>query len=349
MSKQDRQGVRQASDLEQKYNFGKSFAEIMGIATDAQKKAEEANSSFEGLDHDAVFNLLTNNGELQGLFRGDDGELYINAEYIKAIEKLFAKDITMTGKFESTAMTYLPPTYDDAIQTMWASIFGRDEYPLPEAYDFDLNGDGEFNDRDAAMAMNVYVGNIAMKDCPGAVKTKVTIRINMHDPQKLIHIFGTNMWGTYVETFIGADVNNSSFASKDYLKRMINQDPNSSNLYRTVDGKTEYFNPPMELGVEYRTIERSNGMPVYVKRVDFNTLQDTGQSTRTYCTSGATMVRMVGRAVRTSDGLHKPLPFYTDSGTVLAVLSATKYSVIMNTFSDLTGYTGTVDCYYTKD
>lgn len=85
MSKQDRQGVRQASDLEQKYQFGKTFAEIMGIATDAQKVALEAGQSVEGLDHDAIFNLLTNNGTLQGLYRkpGDD-ELYINADFIKA-------------------------------------------------------------------------------------------------------------------------------------------------------------------------------------------------------------------------------------------------------------------------
>jgi hypothetical protein len=84
MSKQDRQGVRTASDFERKYNFGKRFAEVMGIATDAQKKAEEASNSYEELDHDEVFNLLTKNGALQGLYRGDDGELYINASYLKS-------------------------------------------------------------------------------------------------------------------------------------------------------------------------------------------------------------------------------------------------------------------------
>ena len=42
MSKQDRQGARTASDLEMKYNFGKTFAEIMGYATDARDTAQEA-------------------------------------------------------------------------------------------------------------------------------------------------------------------------------------------------------------------------------------------------------------------------------------------------------------------
>lgn len=35
--------------------------------------------------------------------------------------------------------------------------------------------------------------------------------------------------------------------------------------YRTVDGDTEWINPPMISGVEYRTTERFEGRPVYVK------------------------------------------------------------------------------------
>ena len=38
--------------------------------------------------------------------------------------------------------------------------------------------------------------------------------------------------------------------------------------YRTVDGVTEWVNPPMILGVEYRTTERYLGKPVYVMVVD---------------------------------------------------------------------------------
>ncbi|MBR4291673.1 MAG: tail fiber protein [Oscillospiraceae bacterium] len=39
--------------------------------------------------------------------------------------------------------------------------------------------------------------------------------------------------------------------------------------YRTVDGETEWLNPPMLPGVEYRTTERWNGKPVYKKRVQY--------------------------------------------------------------------------------
>lgn len=46
MSKQDRQGVRTAADLERKYNFDKTFAELMGIATDARDKVDSVESTL---------------------------------------------------------------------------------------------------------------------------------------------------------------------------------------------------------------------------------------------------------------------------------------------------------------
>ncbi len=42
-AKQDRTAPRTAADIERRYNFGQSFGEIMGIATDARKVAEVAN------------------------------------------------------------------------------------------------------------------------------------------------------------------------------------------------------------------------------------------------------------------------------------------------------------------
>lgn len=44
--KQDRQGVRTASQLEQKYQFGKKFSEILGIANDARDKVESVTSEL---------------------------------------------------------------------------------------------------------------------------------------------------------------------------------------------------------------------------------------------------------------------------------------------------------------
>lgn len=88
MCKQDRQGVRTASELIQRYKFGETFAEIMGLAKEAKDTADNASGSADELDakltHEEIFNRLTKNGELQGLYRGDDGELYVNASYLKS-------------------------------------------------------------------------------------------------------------------------------------------------------------------------------------------------------------------------------------------------------------------------
>ena len=62
MSKQDRQGARTASDLERKYNFGETFAEVMGLADDAKRAAEDAKNAADNasnavgsLDQEAIF------------------------------------------------------------------------------------------------------------------------------------------------------------------------------------------------------------------------------------------------------------------------------------------------------
>ena len=87
MSKQDRQGVRTATDLERKYNFGKSFGEVYGLLSDAQRAIEQANEAILGLDSkldsEEIFNRLTNYGQVQGIYRGNDNEIYINATYIR--------------------------------------------------------------------------------------------------------------------------------------------------------------------------------------------------------------------------------------------------------------------------
>ena len=86
-AKQDRQGVRTAAQLEQKWKFGDSFAEVYGIATDAQRSASEAEQAAKNpaanLSPDEVFGLLTNNGASKGIYRDENGEIYINASYLK--------------------------------------------------------------------------------------------------------------------------------------------------------------------------------------------------------------------------------------------------------------------------
>jgi hypothetical protein len=94
-AKQDRQGVRTAADVVARYNFGESFAEVMGIATDARKAADKAQAAAENaqnsadnpyanLTPDEIFNLLTEDGTQKGIYKDPNtGDIYINANYLK--------------------------------------------------------------------------------------------------------------------------------------------------------------------------------------------------------------------------------------------------------------------------
>lgn len=103
MSKQDRQGARTPADLEYKYRFGKSFREVMGIADDARTAAEDARLAAEKLDEgltsEEIFNRLTENGAIEGIYRDASGQIYVNASYIKSGELL--ADLIKTGVLKS--------------------------------------------------------------------------------------------------------------------------------------------------------------------------------------------------------------------------------------------------------
>lgn len=202
MSKQDRQGVRQASDLEQKYNFGKSFAEIMGVATDARKKAEEAQADFSNLDSQEIYNILTNNGESQGLYRADNGDLYVNAKYLYALEELFAKDISMSGKFTHTAEIYLEPEQEE-IDKIRNHILDIEYIPIDDFPLYDFNNDGELDGREIAFVKTCMLGLRSVSEWSGAKTSTVTLTIDLKNPYKAICIKGKNMWGREIEKYIG--------------------------------------------------------------------------------------------------------------------------------------------------
>ncbi len=82
-SKQDGCAPRTAVDLERKYSFGQTFAEVYDLVSDARKAAEEAKQAMDNLTEEQIFNILTNYGEWEGIYRDDAGGVYINASYIK--------------------------------------------------------------------------------------------------------------------------------------------------------------------------------------------------------------------------------------------------------------------------
>lgn len=78
-SKQDLVAARTVSDMERKYNFRKSFTEVMDMAEEAKDLSERLDGK---LNQDEIFNRLTNNGKSQGVLLGEDGNIYINASYL---------------------------------------------------------------------------------------------------------------------------------------------------------------------------------------------------------------------------------------------------------------------------
>ena len=248
--KQDRHGARTFNDLARRYKIKQSFAKAMGLAEDANQTAQAAGNAVnrldQTLDSEEVFNRLTNNGEYQGFYRDDDGNMYINASYVKS------------GVFESEGMAYLIPVEAD-MQKILDAITNN---TCPDGYD--LDGDGILTLADYLLAHNVLVGKAKMEDCAGAVKSKVTVKIDFKDPQKTLHIYGTNQWGSLVEVYLGID--SVYYATRAYVHSLIREDESGYLFRYSLDGtKKEYFNPPMEAGVEYRTIEKYNGWPVYTK------------------------------------------------------------------------------------
>ena len=81
--------------------------------------------------------------------------------------------------------------------------------------------------------------------------------------------------------------------------------------YRTVDGVTEWINPPMELGVEYRTTERWNGNVVYTKLVNCGTAINNATVTLEGVTA---CVRFIGYLSYPSETApRKQLPIWSGS------------------------------------
>lgn len=226
-AKQDGVYTRTAAQYEQKAGLGKRFAEVMGIATDARDTADEAKKAVSELDgnltSEEIYNRLTDNGRLQGLYRDNDGNLYVNAEFIVALEKLFAKDITMSGTFTHKAMVFLEPEQEE-VKTIQNHLI-ETEFITPDKIPlYDFSNDGEISLLDLAKAQRAALGIESLESWSGAVKTEVTLTIDMSDPDKFIRITGTNMWGRQIDKYIGVNATNINSAVKDFVIESGNKD-----------------------------------------------------------------------------------------------------------------------------
>lgn len=105
----------------------------------------------------------------------------------------------------------------------------------------------------------------------------------------------------------------------------------------------EYENPPMELGKEYRTTERWNGLPVYVKLVDCGTLPNASTKTVPHGASATQILRCLGQCLSN----HTPIPREWNGGNIQ--IFADRGNVLLTTNVDYSDQNAYAQIWYTKD
>lgn len=108
-------------------------------------------------------------------------------------------------------------------------------------------------------------------------------------------------------------------------------------LCREVDGVTEWLNPPMVVGTEYRTIERSKGNVVYAKAINFGTLPDRDKKTVSTGISYSKLVSCTGYARHSEDKQFEHFPILS-TNAIIAQNYYENNSIIINTFGVGDGY-----------
>lgn len=116
--------------------------------------------------------------------------------------------------------------------------------------------------------------------------------------------------------------------------------------YRMVDGVKEWLNPPMVVGVEYRTTERWNGKPVYATLLNFGALPNNGRKAVVANINSAPTFTIVGGLVAylssgiTINGVGYDAGYFA-SGSHIMITSFANQAVI-NTDYDASGTTAYV-------
>lgn len=118
-------------------------------------------------------------------------------------------------------------------------------------------------------------------------------------------------------------------------------------MYRKFGGITEWINPPMILGVEYRTTERYLGKPVYVKAIDFGELPNNSAKSVAHGISNMDIFFMLYG----HDTVNKrpiPTPCLSGNFDTQIGITATGSDVVIHTNYDPGGDSAIVVMKYTK-
>jgi hypothetical protein len=141
-------------------------------------------------------------------------------------------------------------------------------------------------------------------------------------------------------------VDSGEKSSKEYVTQTIKRSGGLGTIVRhneSGEWVEEWVNPPMTLGVEYRTTERWNGAVVYVKMLDCGELSSTDQKLVTFASeTTASAFQLYGRAYR-SGGNMITLPY----GEAI-LISGDNNRVLIHTKGVSSGWYAYVGVKYTK-
>lgn len=128
--KQDRQGVRTAAQLEMKYNFGKSFAELLGLINDSREKVDRVESSV----YDEISQMATSlTRDAEQIVMAALANYYTKTEAGEIIEKtvsselaLMANELNLTFESLQTTITNV----DGDLQTLVEELEKHFEFTI---------------------------------------------------------------------------------------------------------------------------------------------------------------------------------------------------------------------------
>lgn len=140
---------------------------------------------------------------------------------------------------------------------------------------------------------------------------------------------------------VGSPVESTDAVNLGYAQSIfapaIKDDTYPSCYYRMMDGVREWINPPMLLGVEYRTTERWLGKPVYTKIVSFGTLPNAAAKSISWTPDSGTAAQVISAVLVSRDG-----------GMLNMIDSANTGAVWVVTNDDYSSRTADVVLKYTK-
>lgn len=173
--KQDRQGVRTASDLERKYQFGKRFSELLGLINESRDHVDSVESSIRNEIIEQSTTLSRNaeqiimsalesyveTGDLEEFEATIQSELKIMAEQISMSFTSFTESITTVDGKLQTIIEDLEKHFDFSVNGLTIKAGESDAKLILDngVIYFEIDGQRKTTlDPDSLKTGNIYVG-----------------------------------------------------------------------------------------------------------------------------------------------------------------------------------------------